>query len=255
MGFRFRKSFKIAPGIKLSLNKKSVGLRIGGKGAGISLNSNGRVTKTVGIPGTGLYYTDSSKLGGKTKGKKKSSKKTNRNTQSACNPHPNAVNRVSPQGVPPKQKKPLDKKTIIIASAIVIGSFLCSAIITTFSPDVETTATTGATTEITMETTAEAETMRSVPTVATTPSSTEAKPQTQTEAPTQTPTQPATRAAASTTKTQQVAQPSQETTYMLNENTGKYHHADCHTIKKSKNLREINAEEAKNYSPCEVCKP
>nr|DAX13523.1 MAG TPA: Protein of unknown function (DUF4236) [Bacteriophage sp.] len=28
MGFRFRKSFKIAPGVKLNINKKSFGLTI-----------------------------------------------------------------------------------------------------------------------------------------------------------------------------------------------------------------------------------
>lgn len=58
MGTRFRKSFKIAPGVKLNINKKSIGLSAGVKGARVSVNSKGRVTKTVGIPGTGLSYTD-----------------------------------------------------------------------------------------------------------------------------------------------------------------------------------------------------
>ncbi len=63
MGTRFRKSFKIAPGVKLNINKKSIGLSAGVKGARVSVNSKGRVTKTVGIPGTGLSYTDSSTIG------------------------------------------------------------------------------------------------------------------------------------------------------------------------------------------------
>ena len=61
MGFRFRKSVKIAPGLKLNFNKKSVGLTMGGKGAHYTINSSGTKTASVGIPGTGLYYQDVSK--------------------------------------------------------------------------------------------------------------------------------------------------------------------------------------------------
>ena len=66
MGVRFRKSFKIAPGVKFNLNKKSVGLTFGGKGVHYTVNSSGRKTSTVGIPGTGLSYTHSSGGGNKT---------------------------------------------------------------------------------------------------------------------------------------------------------------------------------------------
>ena len=54
MGFRFRKSVKIAPGVRLNIGKKSVGISAGVKGARVSVNSSGRKTTTVGIPGTGL---------------------------------------------------------------------------------------------------------------------------------------------------------------------------------------------------------
>lgn len=64
MGFRFRKSIKIAPGVRLNLGKKSVGISAGVKGARVSVNSSGRVTKSVGIPGTGISYVDSQKIGG-----------------------------------------------------------------------------------------------------------------------------------------------------------------------------------------------
>lgn len=60
MGFRFRKSFKIAPGVKLNLNKKSAGLTFGGKGAHFTMNTKGKNTTSVGVPGTGLYYTSTS---------------------------------------------------------------------------------------------------------------------------------------------------------------------------------------------------
>ncbi|WP_287492717.1 DUF4236 domain-containing protein [Sellimonas sp.] len=58
MGWRFRKSFKIAPGVKLNLNKNSHSFTFGGKGAHYTINSKGKRTKTVGIPGTGLSYTE-----------------------------------------------------------------------------------------------------------------------------------------------------------------------------------------------------
>ena len=60
MGFRFRKSIKIAPGVKLNLNKKSAGVTFGGKGFHYTVNSNGKTTKSVGVPGTGLYYSTTS---------------------------------------------------------------------------------------------------------------------------------------------------------------------------------------------------
>lgn len=64
MGFRFRKSFKIAPGVRVNVGKKSVGISAGVKGARVSVNSKGRKTTTVGIPGTGLSYQKTEKIGG-----------------------------------------------------------------------------------------------------------------------------------------------------------------------------------------------
>lgn len=57
MGLNFRKSIKIAPGVKLNIGKKSVGVSAGVKGAHISMNSSGRKTATISAPGTGLSYT------------------------------------------------------------------------------------------------------------------------------------------------------------------------------------------------------
>jgi hypothetical protein len=55
---RFRKSIKIAPGVRLNLNKKSTSVTFGSKGAHYTLNSKGTRTSSVGIPGTGLSYVD-----------------------------------------------------------------------------------------------------------------------------------------------------------------------------------------------------
>lgn len=56
MGLRFRKSIKLGGGVKLNINKKSVGISAGVKGARVTVNSKGRRTTTVGIPGTGISY-------------------------------------------------------------------------------------------------------------------------------------------------------------------------------------------------------
>lgn len=56
--FRFRKSIKIAPGIKINLNKKSTSVTVGKKGFHKTFSSNGKVTTSMGIPGTGLSYVD-----------------------------------------------------------------------------------------------------------------------------------------------------------------------------------------------------
>lgn len=59
MGFRFRRTMKIAPGLRLNFNKNSIGLSIGPRGAKYTINSSGRRTASVGIPGSGIYYTES----------------------------------------------------------------------------------------------------------------------------------------------------------------------------------------------------
>ena len=63
MGVRFRKSIKIAPGVKLNINKKSCSVTVGKRGAHYTINSKGKHTASVGIPGTGLSYTNTT--GGK----------------------------------------------------------------------------------------------------------------------------------------------------------------------------------------------
>lgn len=60
MGIRFRRSIRIGPGVKVNLTKTGAGLTFGPKGAHYSIHSSGRRTKTVGLPGTGLYYQETS---------------------------------------------------------------------------------------------------------------------------------------------------------------------------------------------------
>lgn len=63
MGTRFRRSFKVAPGVRVNLNKKSASISFGPKGLKHTVSTTGKSHTTVGIPGTGLSYATSS--GGK----------------------------------------------------------------------------------------------------------------------------------------------------------------------------------------------
>lgn len=76
MGLRYRKSIKIAPGVKVNLNRKSASVTVGGKGYHKTFNSNGQTTTSVNLPVKGLSYTDR-------KSSKSSKRKTNTSAVSA----------------------------------------------------------------------------------------------------------------------------------------------------------------------------
>ena len=61
MGFRFRRSVKLLPGVRLNVSTRGVSTSIGGPGATLNIGRRG-TRATVGIPGTGLSY--STKLSG-----------------------------------------------------------------------------------------------------------------------------------------------------------------------------------------------
>ena len=56
MGFRVYKSVKLGKGVRLNLSKTGVGISAGVPGARYSIHSSGRTVRTVGVPGTGVYY-------------------------------------------------------------------------------------------------------------------------------------------------------------------------------------------------------
>jgi tetratricopeptide (TPR) repeat protein len=60
MGIRFRKSVRIAPGVRLSVSKSGFGVSAGFRGARYSVHSSGRRTTTVGLPGTGISHVSTS---------------------------------------------------------------------------------------------------------------------------------------------------------------------------------------------------
>jgi tetratricopeptide (TPR) repeat protein len=68
---------KLLPGIRLSVNKDSVGMSFGVPGARYTINSKGRRTVSTGIPGTGLYNVETLSSG------KRSSRSTSTQTTSS----------------------------------------------------------------------------------------------------------------------------------------------------------------------------
>lgn len=57
MGLNFRKSISLGHGLKINLSKGGPSLSFGKKGLRQTISASGRATTTVGIPGTGVYYS------------------------------------------------------------------------------------------------------------------------------------------------------------------------------------------------------
>lgn len=53
MGFRFRKSIRIAPGIRINVGTRGISTTLGPRGASVNVGPNGTYAN-IGIPGTGL---------------------------------------------------------------------------------------------------------------------------------------------------------------------------------------------------------
>ena len=61
MGFRYRKRIQILPFVYLNLSARGVSLSFGRRGAHYTVSSSGKRTASVGLPGTGMSYTKTSK--------------------------------------------------------------------------------------------------------------------------------------------------------------------------------------------------
>jgi Protein of unknown function (DUF4236) len=57
MGFRFRRSIRILPGLRLNIGKRDVSTSVGGRGHWITFGGKRAPTVTLGVPGTGLRYS------------------------------------------------------------------------------------------------------------------------------------------------------------------------------------------------------
>ena len=56
MGLRFRRTIRIAPGVRINVGKKGASVYVGPRGMKTTVGANG-VRQTVGLPGSGLSYT------------------------------------------------------------------------------------------------------------------------------------------------------------------------------------------------------
>jgi hypothetical protein len=54
---RFRRTIKLLPGVRLNFSKSGVSTSVGVRGAHVTLG-HGQVRETVGLPGTGISYTE-----------------------------------------------------------------------------------------------------------------------------------------------------------------------------------------------------
>lgn len=59
MGLRFRRSIKLCKGVRLNFGKTGASISLGGNGFRKTFHTSGKVTTSVGIPGTGIYWTES----------------------------------------------------------------------------------------------------------------------------------------------------------------------------------------------------
>ena len=57
MGFRLRKSIKIAPGIRLNLSKSGISASFGKQGASVNVGTRGTYAN-LGIPGSGMSFRE-----------------------------------------------------------------------------------------------------------------------------------------------------------------------------------------------------
>lgn len=90
MGFRVSKSIKIMPGVKMNISKSGVGYSAGIKGVRVTKRADVRVTRTVGIAGSGLSHT----------------KSLSRGRSSSARPAAPRAQRVPPPPPAPKPPKP-----------------------------------------------------------------------------------------------------------------------------------------------------
>lgn len=61
MGWRFRRSVQLIPGVRINLSRSGISTSVGVKGAHVTFGGK-RITRTVGIPGTGISFSSSTSL-------------------------------------------------------------------------------------------------------------------------------------------------------------------------------------------------
>lgn len=128
MGFRFRKSFKVAPGVRVNFGKKSTGISIGGKGGRISFNSKSGARVSTSIPGTGISY--STKLGGTSSHSNSSKRKASSAATQKASLSPRSIYNVPKQPVPRRGWYIVLAVLFIISGICYLATEISTAVIT-----------------------------------------------------------------------------------------------------------------------------
>lgn len=245
MGFRFRKSINLLPGVKLNLNKKSTSVTLGGKGFHKTFSSTGRNTTSVGIPGTGLSYTTTS--GTNKKNTTSSNKASNTTQNSASNSSKKEPWYMSTMGIIILlfiffpiglyflfKKVNWKKETkIIVASVSVLFVMISGAI---GSSGTEATPDANNTSQLVANVTIAPTESSVIPTAEPTLEPTEVPTLTPTIAPTPEPTQE-----------------QQETMVYITESGTKYHTAGCSYLKDSVSEVTLDSAKSRGCSACSRC--
>lgn len=252
MGLRFRKSIKIAPGLKLNIGKSSVGLSAGVKGAHVSVNSKGRVTKSVGIPGTGVSYVDTQNIN------------SNKGNSSTSNITANSSEK--------KQKKKMGcLPKILIVLVVMAGLGAC------FGNSSDETSPDSSASSIEQSVSSETSEMSEPEVIEPeTASVTETEnPESEISEAAETQPETDTPAAVETEQsepetvpviveepkeTAQAEEPANEVQYIGNSNSKKFHSLSCSDVKKISESNKVSLysrDEAinKGYVPCKRCNP
>ncbi len=87
MGLRFFRRVRIAPGIWINLTKTGASLSLGVRGAHVTVGRHG-VRRTIGIPGTGLYYTTTSSGRSRARSRKHTTTKRSKDRRAPAPPKP-----------------------------------------------------------------------------------------------------------------------------------------------------------------------
>lgn len=56
MGFRYRKSIQLMPGVRMNISRSGIGYSAGVKGARVTRSATGRTYRTLSLPGTGISH-------------------------------------------------------------------------------------------------------------------------------------------------------------------------------------------------------
>lgn len=258
MGLNLRKSFNIGKNTKINLSKRGIGLSTGVKGVGPN-----DVKDTVGMPGTGVYYTKQTSLN-KISGESKS-------------------NNVPPNNIKKKGSKKAGCGCLsMIAVLIIIVAVICNMPGATNSKKASSpnTQTTEATTEPVQDESSSsdsdkavladssADTKQNVP-AATTSSTNNNSSSPATSSASGKTSSSAASSASSKSSSSSVSSKSinassvpaaksndnQNVTVYITNDGKKYHAAGCRYLRKSSIPISLKDAKSKGYEPCSVCNP